>query len=180
MPLIEVTVHPTTSSKRQIKRSSSERVCWRLLQMHLSAVIVHSSSYYSRLRSMRLGARHVGCVEKASDRHSAPDAGARMRTSGSAAVKVAEEQLNPELQKPVLSPGCPAKQTKTSILIYVAWGVSTFQWCSVVDSIEPLITPWHCVFQSHRTRSWLGDTNGRNFDHGLRLRTGIVLHIGTW
>ena len=180
MPLIEVTVHPTTSSKRQIKRSSSERVCCRLLQMHLSAVIVHSSSYYSRLRSMRLGARHVGCVEKASDRHSPPDAGVRMRTSGSAAVKVAEEQLNPELQKPVLSPGCPAKQTKTSILIFIR-GVGGYRlFSSVVESLEHLIAPWHCVFQSHRTRSWLGDTNGRNFDHGLRLRTGIVLHIGTW
>ena len=30
------------------------------------------------------------------------------------------------------------------------------------------------------TRSWLGDLNGRNFDHGLRLSTGIVLRIGTW
>ena len=30
------------------------------------------------------------------------------------------------------------------------------------------------------SRSWLGDLNGRNFDHGLRLSTGVVLRIGTW
>ena len=30
------------------------------------------------------------------------------------------------------------------------------------------------------TRSWLGDLNGRNFDHGLRISTGIVLRLGTW
>ena len=30
------------------------------------------------------------------------------------------------------------------------------------------------------TRSWLGDMNGRNFDHGFRLSTGVVLRVGTW
>lgn len=30
------------------------------------------------------------------------------------------------------------------------------------------------------TRSWLGDLNGRNFDHGFRFSTGLVLRVGTW
>jgi hypothetical protein len=30
------------------------------------------------------------------------------------------------------------------------------------------------------TRSWLGDINGRRFDQGLALSTGLVLRIGTW
>jgi len=30
------------------------------------------------------------------------------------------------------------------------------------------------------THSWLWDLNGRNFDQGLRLSTGLVLRIGTW
>jgi hypothetical protein len=146
----------------------------------MSTVTVHSSSYYSRLRSVSLGARHMGCVEKASDRRSARDAGARLRTSGSAAIKLLKNNSIPTFRNRY-SPGCPPEQTKTSIMIFIrgGGGLSTFQWCSVVDSTQHLIAPRHCVFQSHCTRSWLGDS-GRSFDHHLRLRTGLVLHIGTW
>jgi hypothetical protein len=29
-------------------------------------------------------------------------------------------------------------------------------------------------------RSWLGQLNGVNFDHGFRFTTGVVLRVGTW
>jgi hypothetical protein len=49
------------------------------------------------------------------------------------------------------------------------------------DSTSKLIAPWAlCVANLDYTCSWLGNLNGRNFDHGLGLSTGFVLRSGTW
>jgi hypothetical protein len=96
--------------------------------------------------------------------------------------KITEEQLNPELQKQVLS-RVPkgASKSKYHDLYTRHWETTGFS-IAVGGGLDVALNRALAlrVANVDYTRSWLGDLNGRNFDHGLRVSTGLVLRIGTW
>ena len=96
--------------------------------------------------------------------------------------KITEEQLNPELQKQVLSQAPKgASKSKYHDLYTRHWETTGFSF-AVGGGLDVALNRALAlrVANVDYTRSWLGDLNGRNFDHGLRVSTGLVLRIGTW
>jgi hypothetical protein len=96
--------------------------------------------------------------------------------------KITEEQLNPELQKQVLS-RVPkgASKSKYHDLYTRHWETTGFS-IAVGGGLDVALNRALAVRIANvdYTRSWLGDLNGRNFDHGFRVSTGLVLRLGTW
>ena len=96
--------------------------------------------------------------------------------------KITEELINPELEKAVLSNVPPgADKHKYHDLYTKHWETTGFS-MAVGGGLDVALNRALAlrVANLDYTRSWLGDLNGRNFDHGLRLSTGLVLRIGTW
>jgi hypothetical protein len=96
--------------------------------------------------------------------------------------KITEEQLIPELQKQILS-RVPkgADKGKYHDLYTRHWETTGFS-MAVGGGLDVALNRALAlrVANLDYTRSWLGNLNGRNFDHGLRFSTGIVLRVGTW
>jgi len=96
--------------------------------------------------------------------------------------KITEELLNPELEKLVLAKVPPgADKHKYHDLYTQHWETTGFS-MALGGGVDVALNRALAlrVANLDYTRSWLGNLNGRNFDHGLRLSTGIVLRIGTW
>jgi len=96
--------------------------------------------------------------------------------------KITEELLNPELQKQVLS-RVPkgASKSKYHDLYTRHWETTGFS-IALGGGLDVALNRALAlrVANIDYTRSWLGDLNGRNFDHGFRVSTGLVLRLGTW
>jgi hypothetical protein len=96
--------------------------------------------------------------------------------------KITEEQLYPELQKQILSKLPPGTETGKYHDLYTRrWETTGFS-MSMGGGLDVALNRALAlrVANLDYTRSWLGDINGRNFDHGLRFSTGLVLRVGTW
>jgi hypothetical protein len=96
--------------------------------------------------------------------------------------KITEEQVNPELEKQVLSHLPPGKnKAKYHDLYTQHWETTGFS-IAVGGGMDVALNRALAlrVVDFDYTRSWLGNLNGRNFDHGLRVSTGLVLRLGTW
>jgi hypothetical protein len=96
--------------------------------------------------------------------------------------KITEEQINPELQKQIFSRvPIGADKGKYHDLYTRQWETTGFS-MAVGGGLDVALNRALAlrVANLDYTRSWLGNLNGRNFDHGLRFSTGIVLRVGTW
>jgi hypothetical protein len=96
--------------------------------------------------------------------------------------KITEEHINPQLEKVVLAKVPQgADKHKYHDLYTKNWETTGFS-MALGGGLDVALNRALAlrVANLDYTRSWLGDLNGRNFDHGLRLSTGIVLRIGTW
>lgn len=96
--------------------------------------------------------------------------------------KVTEQQLDPQLEKAVLSRvPAGADKNKYHDLYTKHWETTGFS-MAFGGGLDVALNRALAlrVANLDYTRSWLGSLNGRNFDHGLRFSTGLVLRVGTW
>ena len=96
--------------------------------------------------------------------------------------KITQEQVDPVEKKKVLSQLPPDAKTSEYRDLYTRhWEATGFS-LSVGGGLDVGLN--HAlalrVANLDYTRSWLGNLNGTNFDHGLRFSTGLVLRVGTW
>jgi hypothetical protein len=96
--------------------------------------------------------------------------------------KITEEQVNPVLKKLVTSELPPgAKKSKYRDLYTQHWETTGFSLAMGAGLDMTLNRALALrIANIDYTRSWLDSLHGTNFDHGLRLSSGVVLRVGTW
>lgn len=96
--------------------------------------------------------------------------------------KVTEDHVDPKLKAKVLSNIPKGDSTNDYHDLYTKHFESTGLTMTVGGGLDVALNRALAlrVANVDYTRSWLGTINGSNFDHGLRLSTGLVLRIGTW
>jgi hypothetical protein len=95
--------------------------------------------------------------------------------------KITEQYSDPVLKQKVLKttpPLSPNKAYYDYVTPYETTGLSL----SVGGGVDFRLYPGLAVRigSIDYVHSWLGNLNGANFNHGVRLSTGLVLRIGTW
>jgi hypothetical protein len=96
--------------------------------------------------------------------------------------KITEKYVDPKLQKQVLSQLPRAANPSDYEDLYSKRWESTGFSMAFGGGLDVALNRALAlrVANLDYTRSWLGSLNGRNFDHGLRFSTGLVLRVGTW
>jgi hypothetical protein len=96
--------------------------------------------------------------------------------------KITEERVDTTREKQVLSWLSPGeKKNKYRDLYTQTWETTGFS-IAVGGGLDFALNRALAlrVANIDYTRSWLGNLNGRNFDQGFRISTGLVLRVGTW
>jgi hypothetical protein len=95
--------------------------------------------------------------------------------------KITEQYSNPVLKQKVLNttpPLSPNKAYYDYVTPYETTGLSLSAGGGVDFRLYPGLAVR--IGSIEYVHSWLGNLNGANFTHGVRLSTGIVLRLGTW